>query len=1345
MSVLPKAANSLEDALLLYRTSNSNWEHADSYFYNTTSTHNPQAHKVIDPPLRLKTIQPLPPSFISQYSNVQYRSYMGLFPQIHRAWLTIDSKLYLWAYTPVDQDGNAMRGSDDFYVYEGLSQIIVCVALVVPRQGVFVDNVQWLLVVATPVEVTLLGITFCNDQLNLVPTNISVPTDNTLILKMQSTPDGRIFMAGADGTLHEFEYGHRPGNSIIDLITGRPTKRARKVAHNTTSISQLLPHAVKNFFAKTDEIVDLSIDRSVLYTLSQSAMLSVYDISGVSGGVAAISSVNVRNDMKSMAIATPSRDREFISIHSVPYQTSNIVQLIVVTSLGERLYYSTTNSARRTRENARHKPRTLRVVSFRDSPDRHARSNRPCMHMALCERGAAVFADLREAESDKLFCVFPDSTLPALINTGSEFGGVEKTAEIVFEKSLTEMDGNVENRNIGMMNTPMARHYAPAPDAPKRTFAIVEAGVGHRDTPGLPPEPPVFFWILTSSSMRLYERTMPIYRLKQVLSTGPDARSEIEKFFGRYGTVESCAMCLQIAVKYPQLAATAAKVFYTNGGEPVSSSRRDEHRHGDGRMSNGGGFDIGRPSMPPVPLARFSAAYEGTAWFIAKLVHPIWNSFLTSDRNPDGYQNLGCPPDLLKHVREQLLNLISFLDKFTPEDWLPEAEGNEENKSRLANGSDWRRRDRRRDEEHVGSDGIRTRSPDRFRGIYQLKKTSEARQKESSSIAGLRELLIKTVEALALLLIMAEHQVHRLVMTMPKESREQLVEMKLNDLVISEEGMQVSSSIIKAMFKGYNDEDAALKSLGQMLKDRCASYFGDLDVELHRGITLLRMAKDIVAGIPKQLSTGSGAYDPQVGMLDPNSDHSAAWERATSLAERAAGVIKSAAGRVFDIATICQDFQAVGAFPALVDVALTVGKVAENKENEQRAKLAYDMIFAVLGHSLDGADFMDDGRDGMVPVTDRMRDAMMRVAFQSDSELFVQGLFELLMSTEKGRDELLKQDHVRLEQFLREKQASDLLWRYCARHNRNLEAAGVLQKMAEVDEEVSLVDRLNYLSCGLHNAKTAMAKGVEGAGEQLNEISDYIEVAKVQLRVREELRQRHENNMDAKVALEELDGEIQGLSSLFNKYARPFDLYESSLDILRCGSYRDEGYVKGLWANIVEREAETGQSAAGIRQKLETLGREFYPNETIFPTAFLLDTLQRLVYRNFESGAWRESHDWVVGMMKTIGVPLPEIIEGYRRMLENTSVGDGFTWSEERAQVHLLQVIERVIGVWFRDSEGGDGHVLSEADKALRAISLCKSRLRGMSCGEVDELTEMFDRLEKKIAPHVRGAGLTAG
>jgi hypothetical protein len=47
--------------------------------------------------------------------QLEYHCFMGIFPEIRRAWMTIDHIFFLWDYTDP-------RGS--FYQYDGLDQVL---------------------------------------------------------------------------------------------------------------------------------------------------------------------------------------------------------------------------------------------------------------------------------------------------------------------------------------------------------------------------------------------------------------------------------------------------------------------------------------------------------------------------------------------------------------------------------------------------------------------------------------------------------------------------------------------------------------------------------------------------------------------------------------------------------------------------------------------------------------------------------------------------------------------------------------------------------------------------------------------------------------------------------------------------------------------------------------------------------------------------------------------------------------------------------------------------------------------------------------------------------------------
>lgn len=56
---------------------------------------------------------------------MQCNCIMGIFPEIGRAWLTVDSDIFVWRYA----DG------DDLAYFDGLAETILSVSLVQPKPG----------------------------------------------------------------------------------------------------------------------------------------------------------------------------------------------------------------------------------------------------------------------------------------------------------------------------------------------------------------------------------------------------------------------------------------------------------------------------------------------------------------------------------------------------------------------------------------------------------------------------------------------------------------------------------------------------------------------------------------------------------------------------------------------------------------------------------------------------------------------------------------------------------------------------------------------------------------------------------------------------------------------------------------------------------------------------------------------------------------------------------------------------------------------------------------------------------------------------------------------------------
>jgi hypothetical protein len=95
---------------------------------------------------------PLPPELEEKRKNVKMSTMMGLFPQGHLAWLTIDDTVYLWSYHS-SLDGSSDGGAEESAMSSQMiefqmpsKQIIISVGLANPKPGKIWKNCNVLVI-----------------------------------------------------------------------------------------------------------------------------------------------------------------------------------------------------------------------------------------------------------------------------------------------------------------------------------------------------------------------------------------------------------------------------------------------------------------------------------------------------------------------------------------------------------------------------------------------------------------------------------------------------------------------------------------------------------------------------------------------------------------------------------------------------------------------------------------------------------------------------------------------------------------------------------------------------------------------------------------------------------------------------------------------------------------------------------------------------------------------------------------------------------------------------------------------------------------------------------------------
>lgn len=131
--------------------------------------------------------------------------------------------------------------SQDLSSFVDQPDVITHVAIVNPKPGVFVDEINHLLVLCTPLTVMLLGVSATDvlgpnhksrKEIKLFDLDMSMPCDVEMI-SVAGTADGRIFMAGSqDGHLYELHYQEKEG------WFGR---RVQLINHSVGSVQSFFP------------------------------------------------------------------------------------------------------------------------------------------------------------------------------------------------------------------------------------------------------------------------------------------------------------------------------------------------------------------------------------------------------------------------------------------------------------------------------------------------------------------------------------------------------------------------------------------------------------------------------------------------------------------------------------------------------------------------------------------------------------------------------------------------------------------------------------------------------------------------------------------------------------------------------------------------------------------------------------------------------------------------------------------------------------------------------------------------------------------------------------------------
>ncbi|KAK3595250.1 hypothetical protein CHS0354_010857 [Potamilus streckersoni] len=1188
---------------------------------------------------------PLPAELIEQFGRMQLNCQMGLFPEIERAWLSVDSDIFLWKY----EDGG------DLAYFDGLNETILCAALVKPRPGIFQPYIKFLLCLATPIDIVLLGASFTGqingneyEEMHLLPDPLfSIPTDNTYITSIVGTGSGRIFMTGKDGCLYELAYQAEDG------WFGR---KCRKINHSTSSLSFLVPSFLNFSFSEDDSLVQITVDesRNILYTRSDKGTIQVYDLGADGKGMSKAAAISVHNIVHAASNIARTIDRShfksIVQISALTNKESANIHLVAVTQTGTLLLVASQG------ENSN----LLWTISNDSFPfQTHLMESQTTVPLdgktwALCEVEPKQAKIPKHGTPGDQFQFVPLD--PPVV--------VSQHAEAPRKLVLLNAQGSYilhKMRPVDQLRQLLIDFQGPDSEEVKAFFRL------HKIEQAC-----ATCLILACTSLAADQQVADWARMA-FFQYGGEAQYNVGGGGGGGAVRDRHLMPSTIGPSGAGIYSSpnSSSLLHTPGMTPFPSQPSavvtpgiQHYPQTSTSMPALGqpGYTHMTPYMPDVTL---SGKHNGICLYMARILRPIWDVMVTKDfpcQTPQGIVNyLTCNyhPEELEFILERMHELSDFVDFNSRFDSGP-AETSIMSTSMPFTPH------------LVGAVDDQTRR----------KLQAEAQKIEKISLLHVQKLLHYIEEVLGLLQVLLDHQFHTLTTSLTQDQQNQLRSMTFKTLVIN--GRELFGVLINCLISRYLDDNATIDTISSKLREVCPTLYSTDDATCSKANELLQSAK-----------------------INQNQ-----IERREQLRE-ALKLYKSVS-KPLNLPEVCNQFASVHFYEGIVDLCLAMANKVDphqlallfHKNDEQpddmqgvqelmNRKECYKCITETLCHLMSASISHPQSPSipqspGPPPAPDPSRlsaadaehykNQVFKLALKSDDELFHVSLYEWLFGL-NATDMLLEIQSPFLEPYLKRRAGYqvgdtatlDLLWKYYEKNQNFGAAARILSRLAERHStDVDLQERMEYLSRAIMCAKSSTSHMSSAAeGEFLHELEDKMEVARLQMQVQRTLSKESVHRHDIQEILSRLDFDLMDISMLYEDFAVRFDLSECQLAIVHCAGVYDSALVENLWQNIIDKEMTATKGNAGqnrvtsISNKLAAVGKLYVKTEKYFPVAFLI--------RYLEQKSCQDKLDtkWVYLLMLDIGVPALKIMEIYDRMLKSR---DPY-WQSVHQPLHLLNVI----------------------------------------------------------------------
>ncbi|KAI0053328.1 nucleoporin [Auriscalpium vulgare] len=1202
-------------------------------------------------PFQKKRMIPIPDSLFQYYDSTEVVSHMGILSELERAWIAIDHKLFLWDYVDGQELSSFMDQPD----------VITHVIVVKPKPGVFVDEINHLLVLCTPLTIVLLGVSTVDvpgpnhrtrKEIKLFATDISVSCDVEMV-DVTGTDDGRIFMAGSqDGGLYELHYQEKEG------WFGR---RVQLINHSVAGVQSFLPRFTSG--SSEDRIVAVVADRTrnIIYTLTSNSVISLY---------APTRDKTVHLYQKLTGLYSKAQDKapgspalapgrfQIAALHVIPAdETQTSLQLMAITANGIRLYFAATPSPGSyysgSSNEAPRGHRSIVLVHVRLPPPNLLHPDEQSNPYHPRVPGYNGHAQPPSNPRPYIVSTLENSIYSAGMVLAAQPGDVEGTDFLLcLSPDLTRI-GTLGQAVVQQVQYPGAPYGAPSGAQrpplteraamlaiPGRTWgmaAVVRPKTPYSANPGAPvpavtnelalqfSESPRQFMVLTNAGVTILAKRRALDWLRDVIE---EVQAEgnvqpIVQFRDSFGRDQTCAMLLALAsgntfldlgdqsgigtitTLSAEVANVAKQAFYDCGERPMWAER----------MAFGTGDASG--------TALFSGRRQGFALYFARLVWPIWKTKLIKP-GPLGLHVTNISEDTLFTVQKNLFALKEFLEK-NPH--LFHSATGDYAGARAAPASD-----------------------------------QEAWKVEQSSVAQLQALLARTIEGAAFFLLLNDHRIGELIAQTDSDTQKLITALTFEELVTGQNGVTASRALVNVVIDQQIGQQIAVDTISDVLQSRCGSFCSTDDVMLYKAKENIRRAVESRNPAERQNHLGESLrlFMKGARILDFEKLREVVGEYQQLDYAKGAVELPLHCAETADTDRLGQEFWRTSAVPPTSESAsqsVGAGAVvhAGNAAWDRRAR-CYDLV-------LDSLQVFEGKAASQGEGAERVRAHAYELAFASSDEMFHSRLYDWLISRGLA-DELLEMRPAYLEAHLQREPTSvdklQLLWQFYVKDGQPLKAAEVLGALAESAEfPLPLSRRIEYLTLAVGNAKShpvAVGGRPQSAIDFLTELEEKLEVSQVQLEIYNTLAARAQapnaDDPDFRAKVELLERGLFSVTELYQVYADPYDLHTIKLLILHVSQHHDDRLVNDIWTRVFD-ETVQGVSPAEAVDRIQgtvvPLGQRFYPSDAAFPFSFVATLLVNYQLAHADVAP----PGWVPRILIQCGVPYAHIWPALNKMYES--------------------------------------------------------------------------------------------